>query len=49
MLGDFAVMLNGEFRKGQFGASLIHGILNHADSPKRQLVPRVEQLEMVLE
>jgi len=42
-------MLNGEFRKDQFGASLIQAILEHADSPKQKLVPRVEQLEMALE
>ena len=49
VLEDYSVMLNGEFRKAQFGASLIQSKIDHADSPKRQLVPRIEQLEMALE
>jgi hypothetical protein len=49
VLEDFAVMLNGEFWEDQFGASLIQAILDHADSPKQQLIPKYEQLEMALE
>ena len=48
VLEDYALMLNSDFRKRQFGTQLIQEIIAHADSPTMHLHPRFEQLDLAL-
>lgn len=48
VLEDYALMLNTDFKKRQFGTQVIQEIIAHADSPTAHLLPRFEQLDLAL-